>query len=404
MDRKNLPYFYLAVTLCSFLITSEYSLTRPASSSFFLRHFSASFLPYAWLVTVPINLLMISLYNRFLPKYGPFRLFLFTSFTTIGISLASGLWIKENPYLSFAHYVWKDIYILLMFKQLWSMIHSSIDTKKNKMVYSLLFGIGGVGSVIGSLITSYAAVKIGSSRFFFFTTPLYLLLIISYWTAKRKAGSFTFSAARSSSWTGFSLVKQSKYLTFLLLLVVFMQMAVALTDYQFNSLLEQKIQLTDLRAEYYGKIMSIVNSTSLLFQLIGSITIVKLMGVRRSHLFVPISLGCNALLFLLFPSFGLISFGFATIKVFDFSFFSVIREMLYSPLNGEEKYHAKSVIDVFAYRSAKAIASLFIIFLPSFFPASSLLFSSIFLLGIFTLWLFVLPSLFKQEKAKVLLH
>ena len=35
--------------------------------------------------------------------------------------------------------------------------------------------------------------------------------------------------------------------------------------------------------------------------------------------------------------------------------------MLYLPLKNEEKFKAKAIIDVFAYRSSKAVASLIII-------------------------------------------
>lgn len=59
----------------------------------------------------------------------------------------------------------------------------------------------------------------------------------------------------------------------------------------------------------------------------------------------------------------MISFAYVTIKAFDFSLFGVIKEMLYIPLKLDEKFRAKAVIDVFAYRSAKAFASFLILFL-----------------------------------------
>ena len=56
------------------------------------------------------------------------------------------------------------------------------------------------------------------------------------------------------------------------------------------------------------------------------------------------------------------------IKTFDYSIFNILKEMLYVPLKTDEKFKAKAVIDVFAYRSAKAFASLFVIGLGMLSP------------------------------------
>ena len=58
---------------------------------------------------------------------------------------------------------------------------------------------------------------------------------------------------------------------------------------------------------------------------------------------------------------------YGTIKCFDYSVFGIIKEMLYQPLKVEEKFKAKAIIDVFTYRSAKAVASLIILLLQYLF-------------------------------------
>jgi ATP/ADP translocase len=72
--------------------------------------------------------------------------------------------------------------------------------------------------------------------------------------------------------------------------------------------------------------------------------------------------------------------------------------VLYIPLKPDEKFRAKAVIDVFAYRSSKAIASLLILGLQSllgmaFFP----------LLGgccivLFLLWIVAVAVLLKEPQ------
>lgn len=403
MHMKNNTSFLCLVTLCAFFITSEYSTTRPVSSAIFLQHFSVSLLPYAWLISVPFNLGVVTLYNYLLPRWGALRLFCIFNSLVMTISLLCGFFAVSHPLLAFFHYVWKDIYILLMFKQLWSLIHTSVDTTKNRLVYSLLFGIGGVGAILGSSLPSSLAIKLGAHTLFFVTIPLYFLIMLCYGGAYRRSERGVPLNWTKSQWKGFHLIQRSPYLVALLGIVIFMQMAVAFTDFQFNTLLAETIPSTDAKAQYIGRVMGVVNGISLFFQLVGSFFLLKYLGARMSHLLLPLSLGCNAILFLIYPTFGMISYSFVTIKIFDFSIFSIFREMLYSPLEKEEKYHAKALIDVFAYRSAKAMASLVILSLPHIFGIYALSMTSFALLFLFLCWLAVIFFLFKQEKAQALL-
>ena len=104
----------------------------------------------------------------------------------------------------------------------------------------------------------------------------------------------------------------------------------------------------------------------------GSFLFVHLLGVRKSHLAIPLLLLANVAGFMFIPSFALISFAFVFIKAIDFSLFGIIREMLYIPLKTEEKFQAKAVIDVFVHRSAKALVSLCVLGLQLFAGAQIL--------------------------------
>ena len=57
----------------------------------------------------------------------------------------------------------------------------------------------------------------------------------------------------------FSLVMKTRFLTYILFLVVSMQVSVAFIEYNFNFYLEHNIASVDLRTEYCGYIMRLVN-------------------------------------------------------------------------------------------------------------------------------------------------
>lgn len=366
---KKERFFLLFAMLCGFFITSEYAIIKPASNSIFLAHYSVKLYPVAWLLTVPLNLIVVTLYNRFLPKFGCFRVFLCTIFGAMGINILTALFVQKFPPLSFLLYIWKDIYVLLMFQQLWSVIHTKTHMARAKYLYGVIFGVSGIGAIFGSLVPSFLAVKMGSEHLLYMTLPLYLLFIFAYKQMLKRSeieGSETFQIKQAKG--GFQLISSSSTLKFILLIVILMQLSSTIMDYQFNIFLQDHFPVQDLRTEFYGKLCAIISSCKLGLQFFASFLLVRFLGLRRSHFVVPTILLGNAILTLFNPTFALVTYSFGMIKTFDYSIFNIIKEMLYVPLKTEEKFQAKVIIDVFAYRSAKAFASLFVIGMQFFSP------------------------------------
>lgn len=398
---RRQKFFVFFSMVVGFLISSEYAITRPASSAIFLSLFSSRAIPWVWLISVPVNLFVICLYNRFLPRFGPLKMVGSVGLITIFINLLSAFSPLFCPSLIFIQFVWKDIYILLMFKQLWSMIHSTISPQRAKYLYGFIFSIGTLGAIIGSFIPSFFAVALGSEFLFLFTLPLYTLLYFSYAAAFRR--SDLNHSCFSENLTldprpkeGFSLIFRSKFLLAVLTLVLFMQVSVGLMDYQFNIHLETNIFDKDLRTAYCGRLVGLTNILSGLFQVFGGFLMIHFLGLRGSHLFIPFVLLSNAVFCWIVPSFAVISFSYAFLKSIDFSLFGVIREMLYIPLKLDEKFRAKAIIDVFAYRSSKALVSLCMLALQFFAGAHLLQIASFLSIVVFIAWITTIAFFFKK--------
>ena len=397
---KSEKLFIFFSMLAIFLVSAEYGITRPASQALFVTFFSAKIIPWIWLATIPLNLSVIALYNRYLSKIGPVKVLCVIAFTTILINGISGFISSAFPQWILFQFAWKDIYILLMFKQIWSLIHSTVLPNKAKFLYGIIYGVGTVGSIAGSLLPGLFAVRIGSEHLYFFTLPIYLLLIFAYVKAFSHSRYIPAEIKETKEKGAFSMVWNSPYLMCVLILVVLMQITVGLMEYQFNAHLEGSIFQKDLRTQYVGQMMTYVNLLSGFFQLVGSFVLIQLLGVRGSHLMVPLILLANASALIFFPSFALISFAFVFIKAVDFSLFGVVREMLYIPMKLDEKYRAKAIIDVFAYRSSKALVSVCILGLQFFSARNLLPLASMAVVGILFIWLLTVWFLLRKHYPK----
>jgi len=396
MTRAEKLFIFFSM-MAVFLVTAEYGITRPASQALFITFFSAKVIPWIWLATIPLNLFVISSYNRFLSRVGPYKILCAVAILTIAINGLSGFLTPIFPGWILLQFAWKDIYILLMLKQVWSLIHSTIPSGKAKYLYGLIYGVGTIGSVSGSLIPSLCAVKLGSEALFFFTLPIYLLLMFAYGRAFSNSRYVPEEIKTTSEKGAFSMVWKTPYLMCVLILVVLMQITVGLMEYQFNAHLELNILEKDLRTQYVGQMMAYVNLLSGFFQIVGSFLMIHTLGVRGSHLTVPLLLLMNAATLIYLPSFALISFSFIFIKAVDFSLFGVIREMLYVPMKLDEKYRAKAVIDVFAYRSSKALVSVCILGLQFFSGTNLLPWASMAGVAILFIWLLTVWFLLRKH-------
>ena len=320
-----------------------------------------------------------------------------------GINALTGLFYSKLPELIFFQYIWKDVYILLMLKQLWSMIHSTIPFTRAKYLYGCIYGMGTVGAVTGSLVPSFFASYAGSEQILLLSLPVYLLLMFTYIKAYKRSGISDSNFEKDLSEDprpkeALALIKRSPVLIAVLLLVIFMQISVGLIEYRFNVHLELNILDKDLRTEYWGRIVGIINIFSLAFQFIGAVLVVKTIGLRRSHFLVPTLLCLSVLSSLVYPAFAMISFSYIFLKAIDFSLFGVTREMLYAPLQLDAKYRAKAIIDVFAYRTSKAVVSVALLMMQAL--AGSYLLELTEYVSIFVLfaWLTTVVYLFRRKE------
>src|SRR3990167_6396300 len=152
------PLFILCGMICGFCIMGDYGIVRPVSHSVFLSTYGSQFFPYVWLAIVPFNFLVVELYNRFLPKIGIHRMFYTILAVIICVNTCAAIFVTKIPAFSFLFYIWKEIYVMLLFQQMWSVIHTTVKSDQAKYLYGVLFACGGMGCILGNAFSGTCAV------------------------------------------------------------------------------------------------------------------------------------------------------------------------------------------------------------------------------------------------------
>jgi len=360
-----------------FFFGLEASVVKSVASSLFLTAYSNKLLPWAWFFGVFVNYWIVALYNYLLPIFGCRKMFLITTSLEISFLIFSTFLIHLIYWLPFVLYFWKDISILLFFHQMWSLIHATISSSKAKIFYCFLCGTNGIGSVIGGIVVSHLASIFGSQYLLFVCIFSMLMMTIFFsmgMAARVKINikqNLLFQPKNLSFFYNCKVIRNSKLLQLIAYMVFVLQCGSTLLDYKFNVLIEHKFPVQDSRTAFLGKFFGIVNGCSVIMQFMGGV-LFRWIGLKNILLGLSGILTCCSCICFNRCTFFCLALFYGNIKSFDYSLFTLTKEMMYIPLPVDDKFHGKVVIDVFIYRFAKVFASLVIFcfgYVNVFFPS-----------------------------------
>ena len=225
-------------------------------------------------------------------------------------------------------------------------------------IYGLFCVAGSLGGMSANISIGFLAAQFGTENAVFFVFPILGLVWLLVGTLNEFAPPVQQREEKGSSLLeGLRVLKESSYLSYLLALICLVQVVITLVDYQFNRVLEESFPDTDARTAMIGKVYAAIDIGSLTLQLLAA-PILKVLGVGKVLMMIPLLMGLIVAAFGIMPSFVVIAAGKVAGKCFDYSLFRAAKEMLYIPLSYREKTQGKAVVDILTYRVAKGGASL----------------------------------------------
>ena len=477
LKGQGLSVLYLS--LMASLILMSYGLARGPSEILFLADFSHTLLPGLWIEVGVGVICVVALYNyllRFLELKGMFTLScLVTGVSLLGIVYGQwggearvfDLWGVKLPWgQTTLLRIWCDLYIVVFVEVFWSIANLRFPLKKATHIYGLLCAGGTLGSIAGNTLVASKALGAPQTYVLSSLITLPLLVILSmlvhrHWDhasaqatsqdTQRADGDTSVRTARddqarakSSLVEGLKLIVKSRYLVWILALVMLSQITVSLIDYEYKRYLRELYLLgpeTDFTRGLYssiewgalphrlsawwtmmmegggvssldGQLLSgaldelrelkessrsgmtafqgwmylSIDMGSLVCQLLTGWIILRL-GIAKTHLGIPLILLTLTISALVFPALLLVAATRSAGKFLTYSIFKSAKELLYVPLSYAEQTQGKAIIDIMVYRQAKILASVMLL------PAIGLVTLGVTRLTIFTLILWLLVVL-----------
>lgn len=359
---------FARICVLAFLILCAYGVVRPVAESRFLAVHGSAMLPWAWVGVAVAAAALVAFYQRAARHLDAGTLLGRTAVVSVVSLAVIAFWISRDEGTGvFALYVWKDVHVVLLIEALWTSANLVFQTRTARWAYGLFCAAGSVGDLSGSLLSSTLEKQLGFVPALAASGALLALTAgVARLFARRAPVSFPPGAATDDPLrkTSLAVLRRSDILVWMIAMVFAVQVAITLVDFLYNQTVEREIAVAQDRTEFIGNVYAAIAVAALALQF-GSALVLRFWGAPRTLVTVPAVLLALVTGFVLMPSVAVMVVVKVASKAFDYSVYRTAKEVIYIPLDYEEKTHGKALGDMLTYRVAKAGASLLLVAMVS---------------------------------------
>jgi len=262
-------------------------------------------------------------------------------------------------------YVTGDIWTTVMVATFWAFANDLNTGDQAERLYGIV-GLGGViGGFVGATVVSGLVEQAGRSTLVFAClVPTVLIAVLAVWIHRRECRAnpevpcapqkdAVFEEQENAFLEGGKLVMNSKYLLGIAAVLGIYEMVSNIVDFQLAMVVEEQITDTSERSAFFGLVGQATSLVSIGVQLFLTSFVMKRYSVKVALLFLPLAILGGTIGFVLLPTLAFVGFMSVSDNALNYSINQSAKEALYTPTTQDEKYKAKSFIDMFVQRAAK---------------------------------------------------
>jgi AAA family ATP:ADP antiporter len=408
----------LLLALNIFLLLAGYSLMKPARDGLILSEGSAELASYSAAAQAVLLMAVVPLYGWLGTRVVRIKLIsimmLFFAATLVGFYAAGMAGAREG----FAFYIWLGIINVFIVSQFWAFANDLYTEGQGRRLFPMI----GVGQSLGAWVGAAAVAPLVTRMNF---TPYTLMLIgacvlvaalaLTLAVNRREVAHAEPQAAAADRATlgkqgGFELVLKDRYLLWIAVLIVLLnvvnttggyvlnRLIVAEADARFAASPDAAVATRQFVTAFSGRISATVNLVGFLLQLFVTSRVIRLMGVRGALFILPVLALINYSIIAVAPILAVVRLGKILENSTDYSIQNTLRQALFLPTSREAKYKAKAAIDTFFTRGGDVLSAGFVAF-GQVIGATVPLFAWL-NVGLTAVWLTVAGQIAKEHRRK----
>lgn len=394
-DRTKL--FFLA--LIYFLIVGAYTVTRDLKNSIFMATVGKEYVPWAKVISLFILVPSIFLYAKLVDKIRRYQLLclytilfglaslIFTYYIghpTVGISNTNSSPYRLFGWLFFFFVEGYQPFILSVF---WAFVNSVNSPETAKKTYGYMVA----GSKLGGMVTAALAwylfslsasavdpylshveahqIVLAASSLLLVFVPVLTLVFIkkvpgrylhgyeaAYQVEKQKAEA---GKDKTGMLAGLQMFTKYPYVFGIFSMVFFYEIIATVLSILRLGIAESGAGSISVVSQRLFEMIFKTHAAGFVMSLVGTQTLLSLLGIRVCILLVPLSIGIFLLYLVYETTPAALINAFVAYQAFHYAFNWPVRESLYLPTIKEIKFKSKSWIDAFGSKFAKTSGSFF---------------------------------------------
>ena len=359
-----------------FCFLALYSVLKPVRSALILSESGAVAQSYASAGQALLLLGLIPFYGYIAARVNRVRLI-----TAVTLFFASNLIVfyalgLARARIGVAFYIWIGIFNLMVPAQLWAFANDVYDKERGKRLFPII-GLGAsLGAWIGAETASALFGSFGPYRLMLVSAAALMVCLLLTVLAHRREKAAGRSAAESAAAEeplgpegGFQLVFKQRYLLYIALLMVVLNVVNSLGEFLLGSFVTREaarvvaasagsIEPARWIGGFMARFQANVNLLGLLLQMFVVSRVLKYIGVRGALFILPvIAFGSYASIAFL-PLLFIVRVAKTVENSTDYSIQNTARQALFLPTSREAKYKAKQAIDAFFVRAGDLVQAL----------------------------------------------
>ncbi len=314
-----------------------------AANSYFLSHFSASSLPYVYLLAAGVSVALGAGYAKVQPRIRPRTLLhvilalLILSAATFAVSA-----MRDTPGTALALMVWKDVHYILVNIEFWAVVMFLFDLRQGKRLFPLILAGEILATIAGGASTPWIADRLGLGSLLLLAAAavggcLVMLTIMTRAYAARFSAAFEGAHCRERP---IRSLLRDRYLALLFSISIVSYLGYYLLDFVFYNQVESRHASATAIAGFFGAFYAVLGVANLVANTFVAGRLFSRYGIVVGLLALPAVVFAASLLstyvFLALSWFGVFFWIVVAAKLLDevlrVAFQIPLYQMLYQPL------------------------------------------------------------------------
>ncbi len=342
-----------------FCLLCGYTLLRPLRDAMGLVGGSGH-LPWLFSATFAAMLALVPVFGRISARLPPRRFVpLVYRFFALNLLAFSALaWLDVRAvWVARVFFVWISVYNLFVLSVFWSVLADSFAPEQGRRLFGVVAAGGTAGTLVGPALAAALAPAIGAAGLTLLAAALLEGAVFAYARLVATQGGGEHPSRRAVGggvWGGLRALAASPYLLAIAAYMLLHTTAATLIYFEQARIVGEAWADTGARTRFFALVDVAVSALTLALQVFVTGRLIGRIGVGGALTLLPLAaLGAFAAL-ALDPRPLVLGLAQVARRSVDYALSRPAREVLYTVVDREAKYKAKSAIDTLVYRGGDA--------------------------------------------------